>query len=199
MFIGLSGDFSVGCEKITEKFPKKNILVITEICGGLAEMVFYVFAKERWVGEAEQVANLLDAVVGLLQVVADVLKHVLGDPFVGGLSRMLLAECREIFGRDTQFGGIPLYGAVLHVDGVQEVKEALEVRVVCVCIDRHVIAQHSLFQGSAKSEDSSTEQRLEAHLNIVIVGKRLECDLFLVHCMFDFECKGTHFKQKIVF
>ena len=58
-------------------------------------MVFYVFAKERWVGEAEQVANLLDAVVGLLQVVADVLKHVLDDPFVGGLSRMLLAECRE--------------------------------------------------------------------------------------------------------
>ena len=38
-----------------------------------------------------------------------------------------------------------------------------------------------------------------AHLNIVIVGKRLECDLFLVHCMFDFECKGTHFKQKTVF
>lgn len=48
-------------------------LMLTEICGCLAEMFFYIFAKEGRIGETEQVANLLDAVVGLLQVVADVL------------------------------------------------------------------------------------------------------------------------------
>ena len=47
--------------------------MLTEICGCLTEMFFYIFAKEGRIGETKQVTNLLDAVVGLLQVIADVL------------------------------------------------------------------------------------------------------------------------------
>ena len=47
--------------------------MLTEIGGCLAEMRFHIFAKERWIGEPEPVAYLLDAVIGLLQVVAYVL------------------------------------------------------------------------------------------------------------------------------
>ena len=47
--------------------------MLTETGGSLAEMIFYIFAKERRIGETEQVADLLDAVVGLLKVIADVL------------------------------------------------------------------------------------------------------------------------------
>ena len=48
-------------------------LMLAEIGGCLAEMIFYISAKEGGIGETEQVADLLDAVVGLLQVIADVL------------------------------------------------------------------------------------------------------------------------------
>ena len=54
-------------------------------------MFFYIFAKEGRIGEAEQVADLLDAVVGLFQVVADVLQHMFGNPFIGSLARVLFA------------------------------------------------------------------------------------------------------------
>ena len=47
--------------------------MLTEICGCLAEMLFDIFAKEGGIGETEQVADLLNAVVSLLQVVTDVL------------------------------------------------------------------------------------------------------------------------------
>ena len=50
-----------------------HFLMLTEIGGCLAEMLFYISAKEGRVGESELVADLLDAVVGLLQVVSDVL------------------------------------------------------------------------------------------------------------------------------
>jgi hypothetical protein len=104
--------------------------MLTEICGCLAEMFFYKFAKEGSVGETEQVANLLDAVVGLLQVIADVLQDVFRNPFVGGFARMLLAESREVFGRDTEFVGIPFHWAMLYICGVQKVEEMLEVIIV---------------------------------------------------------------------
>ena len=48
-------------------------LMMTEICGRLAEMIFYISAEEGGIREAEQVADLLDAIVGLLQVITDIL------------------------------------------------------------------------------------------------------------------------------
>ena len=47
--------------------------MLPEICWGLAEMRFHIFAEKGSIGEPEQVADFLDAVVGLLQVIADVL------------------------------------------------------------------------------------------------------------------------------
>ena len=123
--------------------------MLTEICGCLAEMFFYKFAKEGSVGEAEQVANLLDAVVGLLQVIADVLQDVFRNPFVGGFARMLLAESREVFGRDTELVGVPLHCAVFHIDGMQQVKKALEMVIGSMRVCRYIIVKHSLFQGTA--------------------------------------------------
>ena len=49
-------------------------------------MILDIFAEEGWIGEAEAVADLLDAEVGLAQVVADVLQYLLGNPFVSGLA-----------------------------------------------------------------------------------------------------------------
>ena len=62
-----------------------------------AKVFFDVTAKERGVGEAKQVADLFDAIIGLLQVVADVLKYVFCNPFVSCLARVFLAKRREVF------------------------------------------------------------------------------------------------------
>ena len=48
-------------------------MAISEFYGCHAEMVLDVLTEERWVGEAQLVADLLDAEVGLLQIVADIL------------------------------------------------------------------------------------------------------------------------------
>ena len=48
-------------------------LMLPEVSGCLAEMFFYVSAKKGGVGEAEEVADLFDAIVGLLQIIANVL------------------------------------------------------------------------------------------------------------------------------
>ncbi len=50
------------------------------------EMVFDILAEEGGVGESEAVADLLDAEVGLTQIVADVLQHLFCYPLVGGLA-----------------------------------------------------------------------------------------------------------------
>jgi hypothetical protein len=49
-------------------------------------MVFDILAEEGGVGESEAVADLLDAEVGLTQIVADVLQHLFCYPLVGGLA-----------------------------------------------------------------------------------------------------------------
>jgi hypothetical protein len=66
-------------------------------------MLFHVFPEEGGIGETELVADLLDAVVGLLQVVADVLNDMFRYPFVSGLPGILLADGREVFGRYAEF------------------------------------------------------------------------------------------------
>ena len=55
-------------------------------------MVFDILAEEGGVGESEAVADLLDAEVGLTQIVADVLQHLFCYPLVGGLAGILLAD-----------------------------------------------------------------------------------------------------------
>ena len=59
--------------------------MVSELYGRHAEMGLDILAEEGGVGKAEQVADLLDAQVGLLQIVADVLHHMLGDPLIGRL------------------------------------------------------------------------------------------------------------------
>ena len=55
-------------------------------------MILNVFAEEGGVGEAELVAHLLDAEVGMAQVVADFLHDMFRHPLVGGLTRIALAD-----------------------------------------------------------------------------------------------------------
>ena len=90
-------------------------------------MVLDVLAKEGWIGETEAVADLLDAEVGLAQVVADVLQYLLRNPLVGGLAGVLLADGGEVFGRDTEFAGIGFHRTALYFAGMQQVEESLEV------------------------------------------------------------------------
>lgn len=67
--------------------------MLSEMCRCLAKMFFHIFAKEGSIWETEQVANLLDAVIGLLQVITDILQDVFPDPFAGGFARIILAKC----------------------------------------------------------------------------------------------------------
>ena len=69
-----------------------EFLVISEFQRCHAEMIFYVFAKERGIRKGEFVADLFDAEICLTQVVADVLQHLFCNPLVGGLARVLLAD-----------------------------------------------------------------------------------------------------------
>ena len=55
-------------------------------------MLLHVLTEERRIGETKHVTYLLDAVVGLFQVVADVFEYMFRYPFIGGLARMLLAN-----------------------------------------------------------------------------------------------------------
>ena len=55
-------------------------------------MLFDVLSKERRIRETELVAYMLDIVVGLLQIVADILHYMLRNPFVCRLARVLFAD-----------------------------------------------------------------------------------------------------------
>ena len=81
-------------------------------------MIFHIFTKEGWVGKCEFVADLLDAEICLPQVVTDILQHMFCNPLVGGLARILLADGREVFGRDAKFAGISFYRVTFHIVGV---------------------------------------------------------------------------------
>ena len=75
-----------------------------------AEMIFHVLSEERRVWKTCYIADLLDALVGLFQVVAYILKHVLCYPLVGSL-----AKRRKVFRGDVEFCGIPFDCAMLHL------------------------------------------------------------------------------------
>ena len=63
-----------------------------------AEVLLDILAKERCVWETQQVTDLLDAIVGLFQIIADVFKYMFCYPFAGSLAGMLLAYKSEMFG-----------------------------------------------------------------------------------------------------
>ena len=75
-----------------------KFLVISEFQWRHAEMIFHVFTKKGWVRKTEAIADLLDAQVGLLQVVTDILHDVLRNPFVGSLPGVSLTDGREVLG-----------------------------------------------------------------------------------------------------
>ena len=74
--------------------------LFAELGGGDTEVLTDVLAEEGGVGETKLVANLLDAEVCLHQIIPYVLYDMLGNPFVGGLARVFLADGGEVFGRD---------------------------------------------------------------------------------------------------
>ena len=75
-----------------------KFLVISEFQWRHAEMIFHVFTKKGWVRKTEAIADLLDAQVGLLQVVTDIFHDVLRNPFVGSLPGVSLTDGREVLG-----------------------------------------------------------------------------------------------------
>lgn len=60
-------------------------------------MLLEVFSKEALVGEVEVVGDLLDALRGVFQQVAELKRHVGIDPLIGCLVADLLDDLGEIF------------------------------------------------------------------------------------------------------
>ena len=58
-------------------------------------MIFHVFTKEGGIWKSEFVADLLDTEICLPQIVTDILQHMFGNPFAGGLARILLAGVKS--------------------------------------------------------------------------------------------------------
>ena len=108
------------------------LCIVPELDRCHSEVLLHIFAKERGVGESESVADFLDAVVGLFQIISDILLDMLRNPFVGCLARILLADGREVLGGDTELLGIPLRCTVFHLNRMQQVEEPLEMVVVCL-------------------------------------------------------------------
>ena len=69
-------------------------------------MLLHIASEERGIGESQECTDLLDAQVGLHEVIPDVLEHIFTYPLVGRLARVVLADGGEIFGRDAQLVGI---------------------------------------------------------------------------------------------
>ena len=58
----------------------------------------HILAEERGVGETEYITDLLDTIVGLFQIIADVFKYMFCYPFAGSLAGMLLTYKSEMLG-----------------------------------------------------------------------------------------------------
>ena len=94
-------------------------------------MVLHVLAEERSIGEAQAVANLLDAEVGMAEIVSDVFQYMFRHPLAGRLARVFLANGSKVFRRDEEVVGIVFHGAMLHLNGMQEVQESLKMHIRC--------------------------------------------------------------------
>ena len=84
-------------------------------------MVLHVLAEERSIGEAQAVANLLDAEVGMAEIVSNVFQHMFRHPLAGRLARIFLADGSKVFRRDEEVVGIVFHGAMLHFYGMQQI------------------------------------------------------------------------------
>ena len=132
-------------------------LLTAELYGCHAEVFLDVFAKERRIGKAQLMAHLLDAHIGLSQVVANVLKQVFGDPFTGCLARIILAHHGEVLRRDAEFVGIGMHRAVTAGPAVQQLQETLE-ETVAAC---NLAAAHHHLHRAANVEERRAQQRVD--------------------------------------
>ena len=125
-------------------------------------MLLDVFAEERRIGETKTIAYLLDAQVGLFQAVANVLQDVFGNPLVGRLARLLLADDRQVLGRDAQLVGVRLDGAVLVVLSVQQVEETLEMATArAPHVSSLAVGRRYLPHKAAEPQHGGPQQRLD--------------------------------------
>ena len=151
--------------KDSKRFPKLENrceqLLLSDLNRCHAKVLFHVLSEEGGVRKTESVADLLDAIVCLLEIVTDILNHVLCNPFVGCLAGILLAKSGKIFGRYAEFRSIPFHSAVFHIDRVKQVEEVLEMIAGSTSVICDLICQHPLFKHSAKPKDATAQKRLD--------------------------------------
>lgn len=126
-------------------------------------MFFDVFAEERGVGKSEADTDFLDAQVGGDKEITDVFHHVLGNPCVGGLARIFLADGGKVFWCDAQFIGIRFHGAVLDGGAAQQFDEPLEETVGMVFRRWYgaVVGKQGGFLNTAQGEETTAQQRVD--------------------------------------
>jgi len=138
-------------------------------------MLLEVFSKEALVGEAEVVGDLLDALRGVFQQVAELKRHVGVDPLVGRLVADLLDDLGEILRGDAQLQGVPPHAALLAEVLFHELDELHE-DVLGACPTRlHELLR--LPDGVACVVDESLEEalhRLSAEVVIGVANLRLD-------------------------
>ncbi len=121
------------------------------------------------VGEAEAVGYFLDGGGGVAQVVAHVLDDVLVDPVLGGLAALVLADHREVFGRDGEQVGIVAHGTALHLllgeRGEEAVEELAALRLVGLGL-----GGVGLVEDAAQAEEHRLDERLHGLLAELAVG-----------------------------
>lgn len=91
-----------------------------------AEVFFDILAKETGVGKVEFVCYLLHTKFGVEKIVCYIGKKIFGDPLIGSLARVLLADDGEVLGGDAQFGGKVLQRLVLLLGVLKQVEETVE-------------------------------------------------------------------------
>lgn len=121
------------------------------------------------VGEAEAVGYFLDGGGGVAQVVAHVLDDVLVDPVLGGLAALVLADHRQILGRDGEQVGIVAHGTALHLllgeRGEEAVEELAALRLVGLGL-----GGVGLVEDAAQAEEHRLDERLHGLLAELAVG-----------------------------
>lgn len=74
-----------------------------------------ILSEERSVGEAQNTRNLLDRLRTGTEIIGNVGKGILRNPFYCSLARMTLTNDREILGSNAQLMGKILYRLMLYL------------------------------------------------------------------------------------